>query len=87
MLTPTGMDRARSIIRSHRLWESYLVGEAGLRKDHVHDPASHLEHVLTDTSKARVQPIRPEEVSDPHDRPIPPADERGNRGEGETHGG
>ncbi|MEM9374361.1 MAG: iron dependent repressor, metal binding and dimerization domain protein, partial [Planctomycetota bacterium] len=62
-LTPRGADRARDVVRRHRLWERYLVDEAGLSPDHVHDPAELLEHVE----------VRPEERggTDPHGRAIP----------------
>lgn len=44
-LTERGAAAARAIIRSHRLWESYLVEEAGVAADHVHESAERLEHV------------------------------------------
>ena len=43
-LTPLGEDRARQVVRTHRLWETYLVRELGLRPDHVHQTAEQLEH-------------------------------------------
>ncbi len=39
-----GQKSAELIIRSHRLWESFLVEKAGLQPDHVHSSASKLEH-------------------------------------------
>lgn len=66
-LTDRGRSQAAAVVRRHRLWEAYLVERAGLSLDHVHAPAERLEH-LADT-----QP--PEgKLSDPHGRPIPPAD-------------
>ncbi|MEO1129435.1 MAG: metal ABC transporter permease [Planctomycetota bacterium] len=62
-LTPTGLESAAEIVRRHRLWESYLVSEAGVAPDHVHDIAEMLEHVT-------VQP-RSGPATDPHGRPIP----------------
>lgn len=44
-LTELGRETARGVVRRHRLWESYLVDEAGLAPDHVHEPAERLEHV------------------------------------------
>lgn len=71
-LTPQGRDIARSLVRSHRLWESYLVDVLGLRPDHVHDTAMRLEHVVDEASGARLTP-RVDRAIDPHDRPIPQA--------------
>ncbi|MDX2117666.1 MAG: metal ABC transporter permease [Planctomycetota bacterium] len=67
-LTAGGRTEAQTIVRSHRLWETYLVHEVGLRPDHVHDPALVLEHL-----RKSGQPIAPSTSTpvDPHDRPIP----------------
>jgi len=78
LLTPTGQlsergrARAAEIVRSHRLWESYLVQRAGLRADHVHDTAMQLEH-LRAPGAGRLVPDAPAPDRDPHDKPIPPA--------------
>lgn len=62
-LTETGRDAAAEIVRRHRLWEHYLVDEAGFAPDHVHEPAEQLEHIAT-------QPP-PGPDLDPHGRAIP----------------
>ena len=62
-LTPAGEDEAARIVRRHRLWERYLVDQAGLSPDHVHDAAETLEHTELDP------PRRSDE--DPHGRAIP----------------
>ncbi len=69
-LTAKGRTIAQSLIRSHRLWESYLVDVLGLRPDHVHDTAMRLEHVRDAQTGSRLMP-RVEATIDPHDRPIP----------------
>ncbi len=61
-LTPSGLDRARALVRTHRLWESYLVDQAGLAPDHVHEVAEKLEHT-------KLTP--PDAEHDPHGRRIP----------------
>ena len=63
-LTEAGRTEAMALIRRHRLWEHYLVAEAGLAEDHVHEVAERLEHV----------PITPsaDATADPHGRRIPP---------------
>lgn len=70
-LSEHGRMVAQSIVRSHRLWESYLVSEGGLRPDHVHDPAMMLEHLLRDNRTTRLEPDPDNITHDPHDRPIP----------------
>jgi len=62
-LTPKGRDAAEDLIRRHRLWEHYLVEQAGMAPDHVHDTAERLEHL----------PQRPaaDTATDPHGKPIP----------------
>lgn len=69
-LAPAGRALASSIIRSHRLWETYLVEEVGLRPDHVHETAMRLEHATTHRGE-RIAP-EVEAALDPHGRAIPP---------------
>ncbi|MBX3365505.1 MAG: metal ABC transporter permease [Phycisphaeraceae bacterium] len=68
-LTDKGREEARTIVRSHRLWELFLVRELGIRPDHVHPTAERLEH-LRDAS-GRIMPQREHGELDPHDRQIP----------------
>lgn len=68
-LTSAGRTAAADLVRRHRLWESYLVQEAGLRADHVHDPAETLEH-LRDEGRRPIAPTATDRV-DPHGKPIP----------------
>lgn len=70
-LTDTGRDTARSVVRSHRLWEAWLVDNLGLRADHVHEPATRLEHLRR--RGQRLAPPREDRTLDPHQRPIPPS--------------
>ena len=53
----------RTNVRRHRLWEHYLVDEAGIAPDHVHTIAEQLEHVRTHPERAV--------TTDPHGSPIP----------------
>jgi len=62
-LTDRGRRVAKALIRRHRLWEHYLVDEAGLPPDHVHGTAELLEHLET------LPPEGPQ--VDPHGREIP----------------
>lgn len=68
-LTDSGRRRARGIVRSHRLWESFLAAELGLPPDHVHAPAERLEHVTSEEMQRRL--ATDAGPRDPHDRPIP----------------
>lgn len=63
-LTSSGKLDAADIIRKHRLWEHYLVDQAGFAPDHVHETAEQLEHL-------GVGPRGGPEL-DPHGRAIPP---------------
>ncbi|MEM1165501.1 MAG: metal ABC transporter permease [Planctomycetota bacterium] len=62
-LTTTGHAAAAKVVRRHRLWEHYLVDEAGLAPDHVHGPAEQLEHLATEPPRGP--------TIDPHGRSIP----------------
>ena len=69
-LTPLGLEEGRRLVRSHRLWERYLVEDLGLRADHVHDTAMVLEHLRS----LGIEPPDPAGASlDPQGRPIPRA--------------
>lgn len=70
-LTAAGLTRAKSVVRSHRLWETYLTKKLGLPEDHVHDPSERVEHYIS----AEMQQRLGREVGgekDPHGREIPP---------------
>jgi len=70
-LTDLGRRAAASVIRSHRLWETYLVTQVGLRPDHVHDTAMRLEHVATDTVRHALAENEPDTRTDPQGKAIP----------------
>src|SRR5690606_32964188 len=53
-LTSDGMQLARSVLRRHRLIETYLVSELGYTWDEVHEEADRLEHVLSDRLVERI---------------------------------
>lgn len=70
-LTEIGRAAARDILRSHRLWESYLNRYLGLAPDHVHPAAERLEHVTDPVMQKRLADRTAASV-DPHGREIPP---------------
>jgi manganese/zinc/iron transport system permease protein len=70
-LTERGRQRAASLVRSHRLWETYLVTVLDLPLDHVHDPAERMEHFISPDLQQRIEADL-DVVEDPHGRSIPP---------------
>ena len=46
-LTEQGLRDAEFVLKSHRLWEHYLVYRSNLQLDHVDRPADEVEHILT----------------------------------------
>ncbi len=75
-LTDEGRRIALSMVRRHRLIETWLVRELGYRWDEVHDEAEELEHAVSDTFVARIAERLGHPVRDPHGDPIPSADGR-----------
>lgn len=73
-LTPEGMRLALSMVRRHRLIETYLVEELGYSWDEVHDEAEMLEHAVSDTFIERMSAKLGHPVRDPHGDPIPASD-------------
>ncbi|MGO4433005.1 metal-dependent transcriptional regulator [Paenarthrobacter sp. RAF9] len=73
-LTAEGMRLALSMVRRHRLIETYLVEELGYSWDEVHDEAEMLEHAVSDTFIERMSAKLGHPVRDPHGDPIPSAD-------------
>jgi manganese/zinc/iron transport system permease protein len=70
-LTPAGRDAARQLVRSHRLWETYLVKFLGLPLDHVHEPAHRIEHYITAELQEKLETKVDSPNLDPHGRTIP----------------
>ena len=70
-LTESGRNAARQLVRSHRLWEAYLVKHLGLPLDHVHDPAHRVEHYIDAEIQQRIVEDLETSAHDPHGRDIP----------------
>lgn len=79
LLTPGGKKIADDLVRAHRLWESYLVQEFGLKQDQIHEEAEQLEHILTSHQVDAVDRHLGYPSLDPHGSPIPGRNERGMR--------
>jgi manganese/zinc/iron transport system permease protein len=69
-LTPAGRESARQLVRSHRLWETYLHRYLGLPLDHVHEGAHRVEHYIDESMRDQLQQKLAAEA-DPHGREIP----------------
>ncbi len=73
-LTDTGRDLAITIIRKHRLWETFLFDKLGFSWDEVHDIAEQLEHIKSDKLVERLDKFLGFPQFDPHGDAIPTAD-------------
>lgn len=72
-LTDQGRRRAQSLVRSHRLWEAYLKEHFHLPADHLHEPASRVEHYIGPALQDRLAESLAERDHDPHGQAIPPS--------------
>ncbi|GAB19120.1 putative DtxR family transcriptional regulator [Gordonia effusa NBRC 100432] len=73
-LTESGQIAAISMVRRHRLLETFLVSELGYGWDEVHDEAEILEHAVSDRLMARIDSKLGHPERDPHGDPIPALD-------------
>ena len=63
-LTNQGQVDAEFVLKSHRLWEHYLIYRSNLKLDHVDRPADDVEHILTPEIVAALEEALREEVVD-----------------------
>ena len=77
-LTERGRARAQNLVRSHRLWEEYLLSRAGVDAGRIHEKAGQLEHFTDHDLRRWLESETGRPDLDPHGRPIP----REVRGEG-----
>ena len=75
-LTDAGDQKARSLVRKHRLWEVFLVQWLHFSWDEVHDLAEQLEHIQSEELVERLDIFLNYPKFDPHGDPIP--DNEGN---------
>ena len=75
-LTETGRLTARSVIRKHRLWETFLVNKLNFSWHEVHDIAEQLEHIKSEKLIDKLDDYLENPTHDPHGDPIP--DKNGN---------
>ena len=70
-LTKQGKADALSIIRKHRLWETFLVQKLNFNWDQVHEVAEQLEHIHSPLLIEKLDEFLGRPVADPHGHPIP----------------
>lgn len=73
-LTKDGRKYALRIIRTHRLWESYLAEETGMRELDWHESAEEIEHTLSSEEADLLAAKIGNPKFDPHGDPIPSLD-------------
>lgn len=73
-LTTEGRKHAVSMVRRHRLIETFLVEVLEYRWDQVHDEADALEHAVSDFMIDQIDAHLGYPERDPHGDPIPAAD-------------
>jgi len=73
-LTARGRHVALTMVRRHRLIETWLVERIGYTWDEVHDEAEVLEHAMSDRLLAAIDAELGSPLRDPHGDPIPTAD-------------
>lgn len=70
-LSGKGEAKAISIVRKHRLWETFLVEKLNFLWDEVHDIAEQLEHIKSDKLIKKLEDYLGNPKFDPHGDPIP----------------
>jgi len=75
-VTKNGKSEALSVIRKHRLWETFLVQKLRFNWDEVHEIAEQLEHIHSPILIEKLDEFLGYPTTDPHGEPIP--DHNGN---------
>jgi len=70
-LSAKGKKIAASVIRKHRLWETFLVNKLNFSWDEVHDIAEQLEHIKSPKLVDKLDKFLDYPTVDPHGDPIP----------------
>ena len=72
-LSDRGQRYAQGLVRSHRLWESWLERNFDLPSDHLHGPAEAMEHFIGPAVQQQLEDDLQQPGADPHGREIPEA--------------
>jgi manganese/zinc/iron transport system permease protein len=73
-LTDVGRREAETIVRSHRLWEQYLVTKVDVAEGRLHAKADQLEHFTNRELQDQLDAQTDSPATDPHGRRIPSPD-------------
>lgn len=71
LLSDTGRYLANQVLRTRRLWATFLAGHLGFSPTEADDQACHLEHATTTEAADRLATFLGNPVSGPLGRPIP----------------
>jgi manganese/zinc/iron transport system permease protein len=70
-LTESGFDNGKNLVRSHRLWETYLCDKMGYCGADIHRTAHELEHYTDADMQTELGQVTGNPIFDPHQRKIP----------------
>ncbi len=73
-LTPGGSQRARNVVRRHRLAERLFKDTFAIDESEVHNQACKFEHIISPELDQRICPFLGHPKTCPHGNPIPPGD-------------
>lgn len=71
VLTEKGSILAKKLVRSHRLWETYLTDKQVVGMENIHQDAEKYEHILSDELLKEIDEELGHPEKDPHGSPIP----------------
>lgn len=71
VLTDAGRAEAQGLVRSHRLWEQYLVSQAGVGTERIHGKAESFEHFTDRQLRRQLDAETDKPTTDPHGTRIP----------------
>lgn len=71
VLTESGRALARKLVRSHRLWESYVAKHFAVAQDQYHESAHRAEHFVDETARKEIAKELEQPLDDPHGQTIP----------------
>lgn len=69
-LTEKGKNRAKNVIRKHRVWEVFLIEKLGFNLDEIHDEAELLEHATSEKLLRKLEKFLFYPKECPHGNPI-----------------
>ncbi len=70
-LSEKGLQKAKRLVKLHRLWELYLTRHAQMLPTQVHAFAETIEHILTPDLEKQLEQALNFPPKDPHDKDIP----------------